>query len=352
MANKTKKSDRRRYSGNSLKKTVSVEYKEQTHTLMPYLPSEGLVEAVNLALLLKRPLLLMGEPGCGKTRLAQAVAYDLYLEDFRNHYEEWRIKSTTKAKDGLYRFDALKRLYDVQTSTIENGTSVEQINNTKLGEKDSYFQRGKLAEAFHKSKVGNPCVLLIDEIDKADIDFPNDLLGELDNYEFTVEETGEVITQPEEKPLIIITSNKERELPAAFLRRCIYYYIDFPNSERLEEIVRANYGKAVLNDTLLNKGLHTFHYIKSKSRNESKQISTSELLDWVLALVEYSKNEDYKNLIDDWTVDWENKAIEDDNLSDNIQDEIGKIPFAQVLIKDEYMWRKMKKMLSFDKKNV
>ncbi len=338
MGNHTNISNRR-YSGRSLM------LRNDKLKLSPYIPNEGLVEAVNLALLLKRPLLLMGEPGCGKTRLAKAVAYDLYKEEYKNHYEEWRIKSTTKAKDGLYRFDALKRLYDVQS-----GVDKTQINNTKLGEVGSYFQRGKLSQAFHKSTKGSPCILLIDEIDKADIDFPNDLLGELESYTSIVEETGEPIPEPDEKPLIIITSNKEKELPPAFLRRCIYYYIDFPNNQRLVDIINANYNldnKQENYEKLVNKGVYIFNYIKAKSRHATKQVSTSELLDWVKALIEYSKNPNYQTIINNWLKDWKLKSLDSpDNLAD-IDTEIGQIPFPQVLIKDEPSWRSLKKLMEF-----
>lgn len=280
----------------------------------------------------------MGEPGCGKTRLAEAVAYELYGESYREHYEEWRIKSTTKAQDGLYRFDALRRLYDVQSQAPK-----EVLENTELGEKGSYFQRGELSEAFNKSKKGNPCVLLIDEIDKADIDFPNDLLNELERYDFKITETGKEIPAPEEKPLIIITSNKEKELPNAFLRRCIYYYIDFPEEKELANIVQANYeaDKLEANKELTNKALYTFQHIREISKNADKKVSTSELLDWVRALIEYRQNEHYKVKIDDWVKDWE--TIED---KDKIKAEIGKIPFGQTLIKDEFWWGKLKDMFS------
>lgn len=322
------------YIGNSLKQTVSTEHK----TLYPYYPDAGLVEAINLALLLKRPLLLMGEPGCGKTRLAEAVAYEFYQEAYQKHYVEWRIKSTTKAQEGLYRYDALRKLYDVQT-----GAKEEVINNNKLGNEKSYFQRGELAEAFHKSVEGNPCILLIDEIDKADIDFPNDLLNELEKYNFKVIETGEEVQTPAEKPLVIITSNKEKELPPAFLRRCIYYYIDFPTQGDLQKIVNAKFpdGSALVKD----KAIYTFQYIRQATENNEKSVSTSELLDWVEALLEYAKNDDFKQAIEDWTRDWNNPTEEEqkDWEREAFRQKIGEIPYAQVLFKDEVTWRRFKK---------
>jgi MoxR-like ATPase len=339
MDNQT--SNKKRYTGDSLKSQgVSFKYKDNDIYIPPYIPSEGLVNAVNLALLLKRPLLLMGEPGCGKTRLAEAVAYELYGESYREHYEEWRIKSTTKAQDGLYRFDALRRLYDVQRPE----TPKTQLENTKLGEEDSYFQRGELSEAFNKSKKGNPCVLLIDEIDKADIDFPNDLLNELERYDFKITETGEPIPAPEEKPLIIITSNKEKELPNAFLRRCIYFFIKFPNAGELKKIVQANYeaDKLEANKELTDKALFTFQHIREISKNADKKVSTSELLDWVRALIEYRQNEHYQQKIDEWLKDWE---MADETNKEKLIAKIGKIPFGQTLIKDEFWWNKLQDML-------
>jgi len=328
----------KKYTGEKLKKTP------EGLDIKPYIPDAGLIEAVNLALLLKRPLLLMGEPGCGKTRLAEAVACELYYEphnkDYeKHHYVEWRIKSTTKAQDGLYRYDALRKLYDVQ-----QGAPLRKINNNKLGAKDSYFQRGELAEAFHKCKKGEPCVLLIDEIDKADIDFPNDLLNELDKYNFTITETGEEIDAPQEKPLVIITSNKEKELPAAFLRRCIYYFIEFPDVNRLTEIVEMNYGTT--EQALQEKAIYTFQYLRKMTESAEKTLSTSELLDWVKALLEYAKNDDFRATIEQWIESWEKSEEAKTEELEEMKEKIKTIPYPQVLFKDEKTWKEFKDLMT------
>lgn len=303
----------------------------------PYLPSERLIEAVNLAILLKKPLLVMGEPGCGKTRLAEAVAYDLYEEDYEKYYTEWRIKSTTKAQEGLYRFDALQKLYDAQTKVKS-----EKLQNTKLGVEGSYFQYGELSEALVKSQKDKPSVLLIDEIDKADIDFPNDLLNEIDKYNFVVKETGEKILAPEEKPLIIITSNQEKELPAAFLRRCLYFYIEFPKPKALEAILKANYDDREYNSLLFNKALYSFLYVRKSSQITDKNVSTSELLDWVNALTAGLKDKDYQAKLDEWLKDWEESGFEEQD-TDIMAEKIKTIPFFQTLVKDIHLWKELKR---------
>ncbi len=224
-----------------------------------YVAAPELLASVNIAAALEKPLLVKGEPGTGKTMLAQAVADALGLELLI-----WSIKSTTKAQDGLYVYDTVQRLYDSQF-----GADVSDIGK--------YIKLGKLGEAFRRTER---CVLLIDEIDKADIEFPNDLLWELDRMEFYIPETKETV-KAAVRPLVIITSNAEKELPDAFLRRCVFHYIDFPDAEMMERIVRAHFER--LDDRLLKQALESFYAIRAL-RGLQKKPSTSELIDWVQAL--------------------------------------------------------------------
>ena len=225
-----------------------------------YVASEELMAAVNIAIQLEKPLLIKGEPGTGKTMLAEAIANSLDKELII-----WNIKSTTKAQDGLYVYDTIQRLYDSQFG--EEG--VDDIAH--------YIKLGKLGEAFQADRQA---VLLIDEIDKADLEFPNDLLWELDKMEFYIHETKETV-KAKERPIVIITSNAEKELPDAFLRRCIFHYIEFPGPELMEEIVRVHFGS--LEDNLLKNAMDTFYWIRSL-KDIRKKPSTSELIDWLRAL--------------------------------------------------------------------
>ena len=224
-----------------------------------YVASPELLSSVNIAMALQKPLLVKGEPGTGKTMLAQAVAEALGMELLI-----WSIKSTTKAQDGLYVYDTVQRLYDSQF-----GADVSDIGK--------YIKLGKLGEAFKRERQ---CVLLIDEIDKADIEFPNDLLWELDRMEFYIPETKETV-KASVRPLVIITSNAEKELPDAFLRRCIFHYIDFPDQEMMERIVRVHFDD--LDEKLLRQALESFYAVRAL-RGLQKKPSTSELIDWVQAL--------------------------------------------------------------------
>ena len=216
--------------------------------------------SVNVAVALQKPLLIKGEPGTGKTMLAQAVAKSLGKKLII-----WNIKSTTKAQDGLYMYDTIQRLYDGQFG--EDG--VDDIAH--------YIKLGKLGEAFESEEQ---VVLLIDEIDKADLEFPNDLLWELDQMEFYIHETKRTV-KAKQRPIVIITSNAEKELPDAFLRRCIFHYIDFPDEELMEEIVRTHYPD--VEDKLLKNAMTVFYNIRSL-RDIRKKPSTSELIDWINAL--------------------------------------------------------------------
>lgn len=224
-----------------------------------YVASPELLGSVNIAMALEKPLLVKGEPGTGKTMLAQAAAEALGMELL-----VWSIKSTTKAQDGLYVYDTVQRLYDSQF-----GADVSDIGK--------YIKLGMLGQAFKKD---SRCVLLIDEIDKADIEFPNDLLWELDRMEFYIPETKETV-RAAQRPLVIITSNAEKELPDAFLRRCIFHYIDFPDQEMMERILRVHFGD--LEQTLLRQTLEAFYAVRALPGLQKKP-STSELIDWVQAL--------------------------------------------------------------------
>ena len=225
-----------------------------------YVASRELMDGVNVAIALQKPLLIKGEPGTGKTMLAQAVAQSLGKKLII-----WNIKSTTKAQDGLYMYDTIQRLYDGQFG--EEG--VDDIAR--------YIKLGKLGEAFEAEEQ---VVLLIDEIDKADLEFPNDLLWELDQMEFYIHETKRTI-KAKHRPIVIITSNAEKELPDAFLRRCIFHYIDFPDKELMAEIVKTHYPD--VEENLMQQAMEIFYDIRSM-RDIRKKPSTSELIDWINAL--------------------------------------------------------------------
>ncbi|MBS4639131.1 AAA family ATPase [Aeromonas media] len=226
-----------------------------------YLASKSLSMAVNAAIVLEKPLLIKGEPGTGKTVLAEAVAESLGADLI-----SWHIKSTTKAQQGLYEYDAVARLRD------------SQLGEPRVGDINHYIRRGKLWQAFAASQ--RP-VLLIDEIDKADIEFPNDLLLELDRMEFDVYETGERI-KARQRPVVIITSNNEKELPDAFLRRCFFHYIRFPDKAEMQAIVQLHHPN--LKEGLLGEAMDLFFELRNVEGLRKKP-STSELLDWIRLLL-------------------------------------------------------------------
>jgi len=244
----------------------------------PYTASPTLVEAVNVARYLGRPLLLEGDPGCGKTRLAYAVAYELGYP-----LKECYVRSNARAKDFLYIYDGLRRLYDIQTA---------QAHQSEIKPHSEYLKLGSLGEAIKLAQEDIPSVVLIDEIDKADLDFPNDLLLLLDQMRFEVDEDPTIKydafkgqNRKERKdalPLFIITSNQERELPKAFLRRCLFYYIDFPNEETLKNIIKSHLEQEIT--PLFVVAIKRFWELRSAEITWRKQPSTSELLDWIRML--------------------------------------------------------------------
>ena len=236
-----------------------------------YIATDDLTIAVNAAVTLERPLLIKGEPGTGKTELAKQVAAGLGLKMI-----EWNVKSTTKAQQGLYEYDAVSRLRD------------SQLGEQKVHDVSNYIRKGKLWQAF---EADEKVVLLIDEIDKADIEFPNDLLQELDKMEFYVYETGQTVAA-KHRPIVIITSNNEKELPDAFLRRCFFHYIRFPDVETLKQIVTVHHPG--IKESLLTTALTQFFELREQPGLKKKP-STSEVLDWLkLLLAEDLTAEDLK----------------------------------------------------------
>ncbi|MCI5885285.1 MAG: MoxR family ATPase [Clostridiales bacterium] len=225
-----------------------------------YIISDDLMVTANIAIAMNKPLLVKGEPGTGKTALAEAIARSLDMDLI-----VWSIKSTTKAQDGLYQYDVVRRLYD------------SELGNEGVEDISRYIKLGKIGEAFTSDRQ---CVLLIDEIDKADLEFPNDLLWELDRMEFYIPETDETI-RAKNPPVVVITSNAEKELPDAFLRRCAFHFIEFPDQSMMRDIILAHYPD--IEESLISQVLDAFFYVREYF-DLKKKPSTSELLDWIKAL--------------------------------------------------------------------
>ena len=226
-----------------------------------YIVSQQLMDSVNVSIALSRPLLVKGEPGTGKTLLAHSIA-----EGIKKEIITWNVKSTTKAKDGLYVYDTVQRLND------------SRFGDGDVSDIKKYINMGKLGQSFTTEKQ---IVLLIDEIDKADLEFPNDLLNEMDVMSFHIPETDETITA-KNRPIVIITSNSEKELPDAFLRRCIFHYIEFPDNELMERIIYVHFPD--IERELMDAVMARFYWIRSLNRLRKKP-STSELIDWIQALI-------------------------------------------------------------------
>lgn len=258
-----------------------IEQDKKGRLIEPYLPSKDLVDAVNVAIMLGRPLLIKGEPGSGKTRLARDVAYQLNLLD--DHYFEWFVKSTDRAREGLYTYDAVGRLRDAQLAANK------QLSQKKMDEieadEEYYVHYGPLGQAFLLKDRRS--VVLIDEIDKADIDFPNDLLLELDEQRFFIEELDRKEKLAGQVPIVIVTSNDEKDLPDAFLRRCLFHYIKFPDPDDLKAIVKARFADTP--ETMIDEVITIFLDLRGKmvKGQTGKKVSTSELIDWFRVLRYY-----------------------------------------------------------------
>jgi MoxR-like ATPase len=316
----TAQSQSLKFEGKDMRQRLPGAHGASPHEPEPYIAGKSLVTAVNLAIALRRPLLLEGDPGCGKTCLAKAVAFELGLPYFR-----WNVQSVSKAKDGLYTYDALGRLHDVQLRNASRDTLREP------GVARDYCQFGALGRAFEIQDV--PSVVLIDEIDKAELDFPNDLLTVLDKpWQFEIQETGEKVTaNPQNLPIVFITSNKEKgNLPDAFLRRCLYHYVEFPGTPgALKQIVDRHYqleGQTPPDQPLQGAAIDRFLEVRTEG-GLIKRPGTSEFLDWLKALQSFVPGNPYP-------VAGLQAGGQDGNKPS--------LPYPELLLKVQQDWRKFK----------
>ena len=290
----------KKYKGNSLLTEQSLTFADKSERkFYPYFPSKKLKKAINLAILLRRPLLIMGDPGSGKSILASTLAYEWYHHDpakFLKKFYRWDIKSRTEAQDGIYLYDAIARLRMTERDQDLIAKEVQFKDNpfglTKFYIDNRFMEEGPLKKAIDHSSKTEPAILLIDEIDKASIDFPNDLLLELDQFRYRIKETGYISPSKDEQdyPIVIITSNNEKPLPAALLRRCIYHFINFPGEDTLKDILHARYGTAK-SDELLLASISLFEKIRKRlyRQDAAKHISTAELINWFEGLLNEQK---------------------------------------------------------------
>lgn len=312
------------YAGNAQYPPIAGEQDDQGRLYYPYLPNDDLRDAVNLAIALGRPLLLEGEHGCGKTQLASAIAYELthknqtFLAERASGAESaslhwwpyyiWNIKSTSRARDGLYTFDAVARLRDAQLLGADLRYLQDSFGEAdqfwitevmqRLKNRREYLSFGPLGSAL-QNDVCRP-ILLIDEIDKADSDFPNDLLLELEEFRFAVPETGDVFPTSRHKPIVIITSNQERPLPEAFLRRCLYFFVTFPGEARLQEIVTRRFGQLEKSQTtLVAEAIARFMDIRDclEVQPDGRPPGTSEFLEFLTAVLQMASHTSPKTVM-------------------------------------------------------
>jgi MoxR-like ATPase len=321
------------YTGKRQPPTGGIWNEQVNRKLYPYYPDEGLIEAVNLAIQLNRPLLLEGEPGCGKSELARAVFYEFSQRKNESwHFRLWNIQSTSKAQDGFYSYDYIGRLQDAQLAQIEKSKEPSNTPNS-----EDYLEYGALGHAFleHGEENNKYCqiqtrnIVLIDEIDKADTDFPNDLLLAIDDQCFEIKDIRPrswLKAHPDRPPIIFITSNQEKELPNAFLRRCLYHYVKFPKKEDLIRIINGRFPEPPpkLVDAAIGRFWNLREEMDDNKEEGDKKVSTSELVDWFQILNMYVRDD--KNQVDDAKL---NALIEKLEKLENNQ-----LPYMSVLLKN------------------